>query len=87
MNDFETIQVQSFAQRDRFKRISQRDILPSAVKVGKMLSGQLYSKTNTFTFTDLLTLGNDFYIFSLRQIRSVNTGAICINIHRLNNSD
>lgn len=32
MTQQETIQPQSFAQRDRFKRVSQRDILPQAVK-------------------------------------------------------
>ena len=32
MNNFDIIQAQTFAQRDRFKRISQRDIVPGVIK-------------------------------------------------------
>lgn len=36
MVNFDTLQVNSYAQRDRFRRITQRDIDPGAVKPGKL---------------------------------------------------
>ena len=54
MNDFETIQVQDFAQRDRFKRISQRDVLPIAIK-GRNISNVIFGSEAETAST---TLGN-----------------------------
>ena len=65
MAEFDTIQ-NNLASRDRFRkeRVSQREIVPSAVKERHWLSGKIYAKTVVSTFTDLLTLsnGNDEFV-------------------------
>lgn len=57
MAGFRDIKAPQIAPRSQ-ARISQRGMIPTAVKERQFFSGRLYSKTAVFTFTDLLTLSN-----------------------------
>lgn len=45
MSNFDVLQTQNFAQRDRFKRISQRNVLPAAIKPATIAVENLYNTT------------------------------------------
>ena len=56
MTDFDTIQPQNFASRDKFKRIGQREILPYTVKRGHL--GDIFLLTNVATISATLSNGD-----------------------------
>lgn len=58
MVNLDIIQTQNFAQRDRFKRISQRELIPTAIKERHLLTGKIFLFGPISTFASVLTLSN-----------------------------
>jgi len=55
MSDFDTLQAENFSQRDRFKRVSQREILPQAIKTRNL--GEVILMTDVGTITAVVSTG------------------------------
>ena len=73
MSDFETIQARNFASRDRFKRVSQRDILPTAIKTPALAVDII--KNTTATQEDAVALSDTAQLTLTSTIAStVNAG-------------
>ena len=62
MSNFDTLTAQSTVQRDRFKRASQRDVLPTAVKSRNL--GNIVYGTDTSIASTSIGNGQEVYVTS-----------------------
>ena len=72
MNTFETIQPQNFSQRDRFKRIGQREMSPAGVKSLKL--GEIILERDTESAS--ATIGNNVQVLLTHTISQQNNAKI-----------